>query len=520
MSDGSFGLDTGTINVQRIVPFMVRIHFSMTHWPALSKLLVIFVAGILASGLTRLNGQGIDAGHAIANDLRSGQYEKARVSAERALRSSPRDARLWTLKGLALIQLGDRTGALTCFTSALEIAPDYLPALQGAAQMAYQTDPVRAVPFLRKILQLRPDDQTSHAMLAEIAVKTGDCETARKESAMSQPGLSETAALKQFGGCLVKQKRMLEAISVFKRLTALQPDEQSFYYLGLAQFLAGQFRDVIRTLTPAVEKQPGNTDLLELLAEAYDFTSEPERAISTLKRAIAAKPDTPDYYTDFAYLCQAHGWFQQGIQMLNTGLERLPQAAPLYVARGVLHSELSQWAEGEADFQRASEIDPNVELGSAAQGLAELQENDLVKAEKTARERLRQHPDDAFSYYVLAEVLTKRGATPGSSDFEEALRAAQRAVELKPNLWLARNVLARLYLAQGKADGAAAQSRIVYEANPNDQAALYHLILALRKAGGSPELPELLKQLAQLKERSRKQDGLGHKAESLFPTWP
>lgn len=467
---------------------------------------------VALSAIPLLLAQEPEIGHRIAIDLQSGKAKEASELADRALRSAPGDARLLTLKGVALVQLGRRAEALTYFARALGNAPEYLPALQGAAQIEYENEPARAAPLLRRILRLRPDDRTSHAMLASIALQTGDCDTVRQEAALSQP---EAAALQAFGSCLIKQKRMPEAISAFQRLAALQPDERSIYCLAVAEFLAGQFTEVIRALESAMNGHTATPDMLELLAESYDLTSEPLRAINVLKMAISASPNVASYYTDFAYMCQARGWFQQGIDMLNRGLETLPNAASLYVARGVLYSELSKWTEGEADFARASQLDPDLELGSEAKGLAELQQSDLTSAEKTARERLKQHPRDAFLYYLLAEVLVKKGVTPGSAGFDEALRAAAKAVELKPDLLLAHNVLARLYLENGQAAKAAEQSRIVYQANPADQTALYHLILALRKAGPSPELPDLLKQLAQLKERSRKKDDLAQKAEAL-----
>jgi tetratricopeptide (TPR) repeat protein len=472
---------------------------------------------VITAAIAGCSAQTADIGHDIVRRLQAGNYAEARRLADEALRSSPRDARLWTLKGLALVPSGDQSGALSSFLRALELSPEYLPALEGAAHIEYETDPARALPFLRRIVRIRPNDQATHAMLAEIASHAGHCETAAREAALSQPDAAEAAQLKQSALCLAGRKQWDQASVALKKLTTMQPAPANFYYLATAEFLAGQFAEVVRTVAPFTAAGTATPNMLELLAEAYDFSSDSNRALDTLKRAIAADPNVPEYYSDFAYMCQAHRCFQKGIEVVSNGLEKLPRAASLYVARGLLYSELAEWNKAEADFQKASELDPNVELGSAAHGLAELQQNDLTNAEKIARMRLQAHPEDAFSQYLLAEVLAKKGAAPGTADFAEALKAANTAVRLKPDLLVGHNLLARLYLQNGENREAAEHSRIVYRANPMDQTALYHLIIALRKEGGSPEIPGLLKQLAQLKERSRKADDIDRESQTITP---
>lgn len=453
-----------------------------------------------------------DIGHVIASALQAGDYTHARELAERALKKSPRDARLWTLDAVALVRLGEANKARAAFRRALEISPDYVPALEGAAKMEFEAENGDATPFLRRILKVRPDDQTSHAMLAVIAFRQGDCEAAREEYARSHPGATqEIQALEEFGACLVKQKRTLESAPVFERLRELQPgNEKALYDAAVVQFLVGRYNSVITMLGPTLT-ETSDTDALELLGEAYEAVSDTNRAVASLRQAIAINPNVTRYYGDLAYIFLAHRDFQLGLDILNVGLQRMPAAAPLYVARGILYSELAQYDKGERDFKTAEQLDPNVELVSAAHGLADLQRNDLPEAEKTVRERLRQHPDDAFLYYLLAEILRRKGAAPGSAEFEEAVTAARKSVELKPEFVLGRDLLGGLYLEEGKIDDAIEQSRFASRVDPADEAALYHLIVALRRSGKTDEIPELLTELVRLRKQTRTKESLERK---------
>ena len=110
--------------------------------------------------------------------LRGRDFQQALQSLQSALQESPNNPQLWMLQGLAYSGTGDSKSALASYKHALRISPDYLPALEGAAQLQYEAGSADAIPLLEHVLKLRPDETTSHAMLAVLAAKKGDCATA------------------------------------------------------------------------------------------------------------------------------------------------------------------------------------------------------------------------------------------------------------------------------------------------------------------------------------------------------
>jgi tetratricopeptide (TPR) repeat protein len=211
-------------------------------------------------------------------------------------------------------------------------------------------------------------------------------------------------------------------------------------------------------------------------------------------------------YLDFANLSYAHDSFQVGIDVVSDGINLQPMSAPLYFARGVLYVQLAQYDKGEADFEKAYQLDPSQSLSSAALGLAAAQQNDLDHALASVEASLRKKPNDAILLYLQAEILSEKGAEPGTAEFTRALRSASKAVELQPNLAPPRAVLATLYLQAGRYKEAVEQCRRALQSDPKNQTALYHLIQALRKTGENREIPDLLKRLALLrKEAARDQ---------------
>jgi len=444
----------------------------------------------------------------ITSALRAGQFDSALQLLQPELERSPKNPQLWTLRGIALSSKGDTKGALAAFRQALTVNPDYLPALEGAAQIEYEAGGKDATTLLEHVLKLRPNEPTSHAMLAVLAYRKGDCATAVKHFEQSGPLIdSQPGALRGYGDCLVRLKENEKAIAVYTRaLPQSDADPAIRFHLASVQMMLERPKDAIATLQPALQQEKPDSDLLDLAATAYEADGNTPEAVRILRQAIVGDTRNVNLYVDFANLCIDHQSFQVGIDMMNAGLKIQPDAAPLYVARGILYVQLAQYENAEADFEKADAIDPRKAIGSAAEGLAAVQKNDPDQALATVRAKLAKTPNDAFLLYLQAQIIAQKGADPGSPEFREAMASAKKAITLRPSLGAARDILAKLYLQQGENELAIEQCRKALNTDPKDQTALYHLIQALRKSGKKEDLPELLKRLAALREEGTKEE--------------
>ena len=472
--------------------------------PLKQAILLVLLCVATGAAQEASGGEGIQA---VQSALRARDFSRALELAGAQLKQHPADPKLWTLQGIALGGLHREKESLAAYDKALSIAPQYLPALEGAAGMEYQAGSPRAIPLLNRILQQRPNDPTSHAMLAVLSYKRHDCPAVAQHYAQASELISnQAAALGEYASCLMDLNRSEEAIPVLTRIAALLPGNPlPRYNLALAQFEARHAKDAIETLQPLLEGKDADPDVLDLGGLAYEDQGDTPKAVELLRQAIVSSPKKITYYLDFATLSFNHQSFQVGIDMLNVGLKQLPDAAPLYVARGILYIQLTQYDKGEADFQTATRLDPRQTSGAVAQGMAQIQQQNLDQALATVKDQLKSHSQDAFLYYLKAHILAQKGAEPGSPQFKEAVAAASRATELKPDFVLARDVLGNLYLKSGQFTLAVEQCRLALKGNPSDQEALYHLIQALRQSGKAShqEMAELVKRLAALRQESR-----------------
>lgn len=465
-------------------------------------ILLLLVGHFAAAAQT--GSQPIDE---ITTALRSKDYGKAVQLLRAPLQRSPQDPRLWTLQGVALRGEQRKSEALASFRHAIAVSPEYLPALEGAAQLEYETAGREAPALLQRVLKQLPHDPTTHAMLAVLAYKHNHCTAAVSEFEQSSALLeSQPMAMEQYGDCLVRLKQYEKALGVSEKLLSLHPDDPlARERVARLQLTIDRPKDAIATVQPLLENHPPAA-VLALAAEAYEADKGTPQAVKLLRQAIIQEPRSVDLYLQFANVSFVHQSFQVGIDMIDAGLSVQPKAAPLYIARGVLYVQLASFDRAEADFETANELDPHLGLSETAQGMVAQEKNDVDKALAVVRTKLAKRPNDAMLLYVLADILVQKNPSAGDPDFQRAIASARRAADLQPSLVYAHDTLAKLYLQAGQNQQAVNECTRALHYNPKDQVALYHLIVGLRKTGHKAELPALLKRLAELRQEATKEE--------------
>jgi tetratricopeptide (TPR) repeat protein len=465
----------------------------------------------IASGLLAARAQQSGSSvAAIESLIRSHQYDQALQLTKSGLNQSPRDFKLWTLEGIVFSIEQDHSNALHAFDKALALSPDYAPALKGEVQLLFPSGDQRAIPLLTRILKIEPKDQTAQEMLAMLERKQGNCQSAIDHFLLSGDSIqNHPSPLEAYAFCLVQLQRMQDAIPVFERLVIILPDATyPKYDLAVIEVAAKQNEDAIKTLEPLLTPGQKDPDILSLASEDYEATGDTPKSVSLLRQAIVLSPTTASYYVAFASLCLDHESFQVGIDMLNAGLARIPTDPSLYISRGLLYAQLAQYDKAEDDFNKAEQLDSAQSLGSYAADLAELARNNPDQALVKVRAQLRAHPENPLLHNLLAELIMNQGPAVGSQAFQEAIKSALVAVKLKPDLVTARDTLASIYVHSRQYNLAIEQCRIALKYSPTDEAAAYHLLIALRHSGqsDSPEIKELVKQLSAMHQASLRQE--------------
>jgi tetratricopeptide (TPR) repeat protein len=470
---------------------------------------------LLGSSFVAQAQQNTGSVASIENLIRSHQFDQALEVLKSGLLNAPKDFRLWTLDGIVLSMKGNDQEAIGAFQRALSLSPNYPAALKGEVQLLYQVQDVRAIPLIERILKADPRNETAHEMIANLERVQGNCLAAIDHFRLTGESIAaHPDSLYAYAYCLVLTKQPQKAISIFEKLSALIPESVNPKF-DLAVLLVETKQDAaaLEIIGPLLATDEADPELLSLASEAYEAIGDTPKAVSLLRQAIVLNPSNANYFSAFALLCLDHESFQVGIDMLNAGLERIKDDPSLYISRGLLFAQLAEYDKAEADFNMAEHLDSGQSLGAYAADIAELQrtmsdrsppDNALLEI----RTQLKSHANNPLLLLLLAKLLTYQEPNTETNASAEAVRSALLAVKLKPDLAEARDLLAGIYNRSGQYNLAIEQCRLALHFSPNDQIAIYHLIVALRhseRIEQRNQIPSLVKRLSELQEASRQQ---------------
>jgi tetratricopeptide (TPR) repeat protein len=448
----------------------------------------------------QLNG---DDAKTVATELQQNHYQQAVVIADKILTARPTDCQVLTLRGIALTREGQRSSAQDSFDRALQSCPESLPALEGAAQIAYSTRSPAAAELLHRILLLRPDDQTGHAMLGSLNFQHGDCSAAIEhfERSLSLVQKSEQAQ-RELGSCLFSQGDHRKAEEVFHHIAEQDPSEKNLLQLAFVQWKSKNIDAALATLQPLLTASSSSKPF-SLAAQIAEEKGDTPHAVEWLRTAILKDPSETANYLLFATISFNHASYQVGIDVVNAGLRQLPDAAKLYLARGVLQVQLSHFDPAVADFEKAHALDPKLSFVEDAMGMIRSQQHDWAGSLAIFQQQAVQHPQDPLLQYLYAEALAQDNGGDNQQNANRAISAVKKSLELEPDYQPARDLLCTLLLRTQQYGAVVDQAAIALQHDPTDQSALYQEIQAQRRLGNKDATGALVKRLEDLKRQQQ-----------------
>jgi tetratricopeptide (TPR) repeat protein len=440
-----------------------------------------------------------DTSH-VVDLLRERQYQQALDSVGPLLAEHPHDCHLLSLRGIALSSLKKDVEAERSFRDALKSCPENLLALEGAAEIEYARRQSDAEPLLEHILAIRPQDVTAQAMLASFYRGRGNCKAALPHFEASQALFASRPDFQQgYAFCLADTGQYARAADAYKAVLEKVQDETARYNLALVQWKLNDAKGALDTLRPELTADSNET-VLALGSRLAEESGDTPLAVNLLRSAILASPKDLANYLEFAQIAFNHQSFQVGIDMVNAGLTQLPNAAPLYVVRGVLEMQFLQSDRAIADFERAHRLAPQLSLAMDAVGIVESQQYKQEAALNLFEKQAKLHPADSLLQYLYAEALSN--ASAGSDATHKAIQAALHSVAIDPGYAPAHELLALLWLRANQPQRAAEQAEAALKIRPDDDAALYQEIMARRRLGQTAQVQVLVKQLTAIRSQN------------------
>jgi tetratricopeptide (TPR) repeat protein len=440
----------------------------------------------------------------IYNLLAAHSFPQAEQAARTYLAVTPDDCSVNVLLGLALRGESKLEPAFKAFHTAMGQCPQSLAAIEGTAETAFLLNKPEAKSLVNQVIKLRPADETGYAMLGAMDARTGDCAGAVENYEKAPRHVNaNTAALRQFAGCLASLDRPAEAIPLRSRLLTMEDNSANRIALARAQAAAKDRPSALATLQPLLGAGSRDGTAFLFAAELAEADNDTPQAVEFFRKAIELNPKDPTEYLAFAEMSFNHGAFTVGTDFLTLGIQQLPSEARLYLARGVLEEQLTQMDAALKDFEEAHRLDPQLSFAEDAMGMLFSQKHDSAAALTLFAQQSQLHPDDPLVQYLYAEALSQVEHADEKL-LEKAIATAQRAVQLEPGYQPARDLVCVLLLRHNDLAGVIAEAQEATKRDPYDEVALYQELLAEHKLNHADRTTVLVKQFQEAKAHNQK----------------
>lgn len=413
--------------------------------------------------------------------LRRNEVAKAMASVQTLEKKRPNDPVTFNMKGGVLIASKDPAGARKAFEKALELKPDFLPALSNLARLDVGD---KQVDVARKryddFLAKNPKNSQAYLQYAELLAMTGS--PAKDIQAVLDRGLAAEPTALPIRVALV---RMLaqggdakRALLLAQEASAAAPDDPAVLdLLGRAQVAAGEMQQALSTYEKLASRLPNSPVPLIAQADLQVAAKDLNAAESSLRKALVIKPDAVEAQQRLISLMinnkrgdaavgvardvqkqrkdAAIGYILEGEALLAQG--KKAEAVPLFEeafkrdksAQSVIRlyavrsaaGQSQEAAKGAADWMKANPKDLVVRTYLAERSLAEQKYDQAVQQ---YRQMLEFAPKNPMLLNNLAWAL-------GKLNDKGALDVAKQALALAPNSPVVLDTYGTLLLDNGDA---------------------------------------------------------------------
>jgi TolB-like protein/Flp pilus assembly protein TadD len=193
-----------------------------------------------------------------------------------------------------------------------------------------------------------------------------------------------------------------------------------------------------------------------------------ERAIELFRKALEYDPDFALAHAglgdSYCQRVQRFGyprkWLDEAIEASKKAISLDPGLSEGYKALGLAYFRKGWYQEGIIAGQKAVELNPNNLQAIGNLGWDYFLIGEFDEAMRWFKKQYTLAPTMAYSFYQVGALYY------ALTDFSQAEEWMNKALEIQPDLWAVRVWLSNCYLAQGKYNDAAEQSKALLSMTP------------------------------------------------------
>jgi tetratricopeptide (TPR) repeat protein len=260
------------------------------------------------------------------------------------------------------VRLTDSENAMTNYTQAIELDPDYATAYNNRGNVySDQEDLEAAIADYNRAIELNPDYALAYNNRGIAYSDQEDLEAAIADySRAIELNPDYALAYNNRGIAYSDQEDLEAAIADYNQAIELDPDYAWAYNnRGIAYRDQEDLEAAIADYNRAIELDPDYALAYNNRGIAYRHQEDLEAAIADYNRAIELDPDYASAYNNRGLVYVDQGDLPAAMADYNRAIELDPDYADAYNGRGIVYHGQGNLEAAAADFDRAVELNPD-----------------------------------------------------------------------------------------------------------------------------------------------------------------
>jgi tetratricopeptide (TPR) repeat protein len=382
------------------------------------------------------------------------------------------------------------------------VTDDWIRLYNSAMSSARYGDNLRAVYELKRAVQERPNSFLGHLALGAVLHETGDSSGASAEF-RSAFALNDGSAtdLHNLGVVLLLEKKYTDAVRYLARSEGIQPGEiDNQLALAMALYESGDEEEAITSLNKAIAARPASSQLQLSLGTFYARERLYTQAIPLFQKAIELEPSNIIARLSLAKALVKIGRSTEALRWLDEVVGYDSKQPEAHYLRGNIYQERGNSVRAADDLRIAIENNPNDYDSQYAYGVVLAELGDAQQAVKHLETAHQLEPDSDGALFELARVLHRLGDEKKSRADLEIVARHKRSVYNR-DIAASYVTKANQSMQDGDVKSAIAEYQKALDLDPVDAQTYYNLGLAHARAGATDPAEDAFKKAIELDQQ-------------------